>query len=150
MGSCENVPFHGELQKIRLIANNMGYGPLPAPDEEVEQRLTMTREGKVWLSRYSFHDTMCNRLMSRKQFSVDSRCVESLFQQISTHFAENELIGMATDVPIWNLELFNTTGEVFRYTGPMLRKFHPFLDVISGKLRLLLEKEHLFAFDGEP
>ena len=66
MGSCENVPFHGELQKIRLIANNMGYGPLPAPDEEVEQRLTMTREGKVLLSRYSFHDTMCNRLMSRK------------------------------------------------------------------------------------
>ena len=150
MGSCENIPFHGELQKIRLIANNMGYGPLPAPDEEVEQRLTMTREGKVWLSRYSFHDTMCNRLMSRKQFSVDSRCVESLFKQISTHFSENELISMATDVAIWNLELFNTTGEVFCYTGPMLRKFHPFLDVISGKLRLLLEKEHLFAFDGEP
>lgn len=150
MGSCENIPFHGELQKIRLIANNMGYGPLPAPDEEVEQRLTMTREGKVWLSRYSFHDTMRNRLMSRKQFSVDSRCAESLFKQISTHFAENELIGMATDVPIWNLELFNTTGEVFRYTGPMLRKFHPFLDVISDKLRLLLKKEHLFAFDGEP
>lgn len=150
MGSCENIPFHGELQKIRLIANNMGYGPLPAPDEEVEQRLTMTREGKAWLSRYSFHDTMRNRLMSREQFSVDSRCVESLFKQISTHFAKNELIGMATDVPIWNLELFNTTGEVFRYTGPMLRKFHPFFDVISDKLRLLLKKEHLFAFDGEP
>ena len=150
MGSCENIPFHGELQKIRLIANNMGYGPLPAPDEEVEQRLTMTREGKVWLSRYSFHDTMCNRLMSRKQFSVDSRCVESLFKQISTHFAENELIGMATDVPIWNLELFNTTGEVFRYTGPMLRKSHPFLDDISDELRLRLNQVHLFAFDGEP
>lgn len=150
MGSCENIPFHGELQKIRLIANNMGYGPLPAPDEEVEQRLTMTREGKVLLSRYSFHDTMRNRLMSREQFSVDSRCVESLFKQISTHFAENELIGMATDVPIWNLELFNTTGEVFRYTGPMLRKSHPFLDDISDELRLRLNQVHLFAFDGEP
>lgn len=150
MGSCENIPFHGELQKIRLIANNMGYGPLPAPDEEVEQRLTMTREGKVWLSRYSFHDTMRNRLMSREQFSVDNRCVESLFKQISTHFAENKLIGMATDVPIWNLELFNTTGEVFRYTGPMLRKSHPFLDDISDELRLRLNQVHLFAFDGEP
>lgn len=130
MGSCENIPFQGNLQKIRLIANNMGYGPFPAPDEEVEQRLTMTREGKVWLSRYSFHDTMRNRLMSRKQFSVNSRCVESLFKQISTPFAKNELISMATNVPIWNLELFNTTGEVFRYTGSILRKFLPFLDVI--------------------
>ncbi len=88
--------------------------------------------------------------MSRKQFSVNSRCVESLFKQISTPFAKNELISMATNVPIWNLELFNTTGEVFRYTGSILRKFLPFLDVISDKLRLLSEKEHLFAFDGEP
>lgn len=150
MSSHENIPFQGNLQKIRLIANNMGYGPLPAPGEEVEQRLTMTREGKVWLSRYSFYDTMRNRLMSCKQFSVDSRCVESLFKQISAHFTENELMGMATDVPMWDLELFNTTGEVFRYTGPMLRTFQPFLDVISDKLRALLEKEHLFAFDGEP
>lgn len=90
-----------------------------------------------------------DRLMSREQFSVDSRCVESLFKQISTHFAENKLIGMATDVPIWNLELFNTTGEVFRYTGPMLRKSHPFLDDISDELRLRLNQVHLFAFDGE-
>lgn len=37
---------------MRLIANNMGYGPLPAPGEEVEQRLTLTANGKVWLSRF--------------------------------------------------------------------------------------------------
>ena len=82
MGSCDNIPFQGELQKMRLIANNMGYGPCPTPGEEVEQRLTMIREGKVWFSRFSFHDTMRNSLMSRKQFSVDRRCVESLFNQI--------------------------------------------------------------------
>ena len=128
----ENTPFQGELQKIRLIANNMSYGPLPSPGEEVEQRLTMTREGKVWLSRYSFHDAVHNGLMSRKQFSVDSRCVKSLFQQISMHFAKNELIGMATDVAIWELKLINSEGKVFHYTGPMLRKCQPFLDNISN------------------
>lgn len=83
-------------------------------------------------------------------FAIMQDLFEDDEEEISTHFAKNELIGMATDVPIWNLELFNTTGEVFRYTGPMLRKFHPFFDVISDKLRLLLKKEHLFAFDGEP
>lgn len=123
------------LQKIRLIANNMAYGPLPSPGEEVEQRLTMTREGKVWLSRYSFHDPMHNSLMTRKQFSVDKCCVESLFKQISTYFAENEYIGMATDVATWELELTNTEGTLFRFTGPMLRGFCPTLDAISDKLR---------------
>lgn len=81
MGSYEYVPFRGEIQKMRLFANNMGYGPLPAPGEEVEQRLTLTANGKVWLSRFSYHDTAHNSLMSRKQFTVDHRCVESLFQK---------------------------------------------------------------------
>ena len=48
----EYIPFRGKLQKMRLVANNMGYGPLPPPDEEVEQRLTVTANGKVWLSRW--------------------------------------------------------------------------------------------------
>ena len=146
----ENTPFQGVLQKIRLIANNMAYGPLPSPGEEVEQRLTMTREGKVWLSRYSFHDTMHNSLMTRKQFSVEKCCVESLFKQISTYFAENEFIGMATDVATWELELTNTEGTLFRFTGPMLRSFCPTLDAISDKLRAMLDRKNLFAFDGDP
>lgn len=82
MVPVESTPFQGELQKIRLIADNMAYGPLPSPGEEVEQRLTMTREGKVWLSRYSFHDTMHNSLMTRKQFSVEKCCVEFSKQEL--------------------------------------------------------------------
>lgn len=46
MEPCEYIPFRGELQKMRLVANNMGYGPLPPPDEEVEQRLTITAMAK--------------------------------------------------------------------------------------------------------
>ena len=70
MGSYEYIPFRGELQKMRLIANNMGYGPLPAPGEEVEQRLTLTANGKVWLSRFSYHDTAHNSLMSNSLWII--------------------------------------------------------------------------------
>jgi hypothetical protein len=150
MGSYEYIPFRGELQKMRLIANNMGYGPLPAPGEEVEQRLTLTANGKVWLSRFSYHDTAHNSLMSRKQFTVDHRCVESLFQKITTHFAGTERIGMATDVAAWELELTNAEGTSFRFTGPMLRGSSPTLDAISDELRSVLDRKGLFAFDGEP
>ena len=76
--------------------------------------------------------------------------MKSLFQQISMHFAKNELIGMATDVAIWELKLINSEGKVFHYTGPMLRKCQPFLDNISDELRSLLKVENLFAFDGNP
>ena len=140
MGSCENIPFHGELQKIRLIANNMGYGPLPAPDEEVEQRLTMTREGKVWLSRYSFHDTMRNRLMSRKQFSVDS----DVWNPCLSRFP---LTLPRTNLSVWQLmyqfgiwSCLTQRAKFFVIQGPCYEKFHPFLDVISDKLRLRLDE----------
>ena len=150
MSSYEYVPFRGELQKMRLIANNMGYGPLPAPGEEVEQRLTLTANGKVWLSRFSYYDTAHNSLMSRKQFTVDHRCVESLFQKITAHFAGNERTGMAMDVATWELELTNTEGISYQFIGPMLRGFSPTLDAISDELRSVLDRKGLFAFDGEP
>lgn len=46
--SGEN-PFlvKGELRKIRLVSNRLGYGPCPEPDEEVEQRITLNAEGQL-------------------------------------------------------------------------------------------------------
>ena len=44
----EYIPFRGKLQKMRLVANNMGYGPLPPPDEEVEQLPALPHEGEAY------------------------------------------------------------------------------------------------------
>lgn len=46
--------FKGELRKIRLVSNRLGYGPCPEPDEEVEQHITLNAEGQVWFSSYVF------------------------------------------------------------------------------------------------
>lgn len=146
----EYIPFRGKLQKMRLVANNMGYGPLPPPDEEVEQRLTVTANGKVWLSRWCLHENMTYVLNSREQFKVEPTCTKSLFSRIAAYFSERETAGMATDVAIWELKLTNTEGKSFRYAGPMLRTVTSELDQISDKLRLLLHQDDLFAFDGNP
>ena len=39
--------FKGELKKIRLVSNRLGYGPCPEPDEEVEQHITLNAEGQL-------------------------------------------------------------------------------------------------------
>ncbi len=146
----EYIPFRGKLQKMRLVANNMGYGPLPPPDEEVEQRLTVTANGKVWLSRWCLHENMTYVLISREQFKVEPTCTKSLFSRIAAYFSERETAGMATDVAVWELELTNLEGTSFPFTGPMLRGFSTELDAISDKLRSVLDRKGLFAFDGEP
>ena len=40
--------FQGTLKKIRIVSNNICYGPMPDPDDEVEQHLTINDEGRVW------------------------------------------------------------------------------------------------------
>lgn len=46
--------FQGTLKKIRIVSNNICYGPMPDPDDEVEQHLTINDEGRVWFSGYNF------------------------------------------------------------------------------------------------
>lgn len=39
--------FQGTLKKMRIVSNNICYGSMPEPDEEVEQHLTINDEGRV-------------------------------------------------------------------------------------------------------
>lgn len=42
------------IQKIRIISNNICYGPEPSQKDEVEQHLTISANGRVVLSRYNY------------------------------------------------------------------------------------------------
>ena len=46
--------FRGEPKKIRIVSNCIGYGPRPAADAEVEQRLTINTAGQIWFSAYNY------------------------------------------------------------------------------------------------
>ena len=50
-------PPRSSLKKVRIVSNNICNGPMPEPDEEVEQHLTIDDEGNVWLSGYHFGNT---------------------------------------------------------------------------------------------
>ena len=41
--------FHGQIQTIKLISNNFGYGVMPKADEEIEQQLTINAHGQISL-----------------------------------------------------------------------------------------------------
>ena len=46
--------FQGILKKVRILSNNICYGSMPEPDDEVEQHLTINDKGYVWFSGYNF------------------------------------------------------------------------------------------------
>ena len=50
------VSFEGIPVKIQLVSNAAGFGVFPAPDRELEQRLTIHRDGRVWFSGYAYEN----------------------------------------------------------------------------------------------
>lgn len=66
-----NVAFEGKIKSMRLISEMIGFGPMPAPDREVEQRLTLNSRGKIWFSNYLYGDGVKQKL-HRKECSTIS------------------------------------------------------------------------------
>lgn len=142
--------FKGELRKIRLVSNRLGYGPCPEPDEEVEQHITLNAEGQVWFSSFVFGQHRDGRY--EKAHSQNLRIDKAVAARIISAFAEYFSNGydevFATDIGNWNMELTNTAGKVYRFSGSLCSSFEVDGIDLSDLLRDSLKMPDLYAFDG--
>ena len=150
MRKPDNSPFCGHIEKLQLTSGNVAYGPRPEPDEEVEQRITITRNGSVWLTRWSYGAGIRYKLISREQFKAETQSVTQLLERLEAYFAKELMVAMATDVDVWKLKLTNTSNEVFRYHGAGIVGLAQELDEISDQLRSAVGRHSLIAFNGFP
>ena len=143
--------FEGELEKLQLISNTICCGPYPEPDKEVEQHLTITSDGRVWLSRYAFGDPgMEHTLIERKHFSVSKDAVMKIMDAVSEYFSNEYDIDFVTDVGSWNLTLTNTDGRQYKITGPLYLDLQTAQGGLSDIIRSQLKRNDLYLFDGNP
>lgn len=60
-----------DIQKIKIISNNICYGPEPSPSDEVEQHLTISATGDVWFIGYNYGEGSGNYKIGRRhQLSI--------------------------------------------------------------------------------
>lgn len=140
-------PFRGIAKKIQIISNNMGFGPTPMPDEEVEQRLTVTADGRVFFSSYFFGDGKRLTKGESRRFKVEPAVAEQILNEVGHFFATDDLSRFATDIGLWTLTMTNTAGEKFEYTGPMPCSDEALIQ-ISSMIREQLDMAELYVFDG--
>lgn len=138
--------FEGTLRKIRLVSNNICYGPMPKPNDEVEQRLTITADGRVWLSRYRF----TSGLIEKRSFSISAEAVKKIMDSVSDIFKNRDIDCFVTDSGSWKLALTNTKGKVFDFGGSLCNFLYLELDELSDLIRAELSRDDLFVFDGNP
>lgn len=143
-------PFNMDMiEKIQLRSENVCYGPCPEPEDEVEQRLTITSKGRVWLSRYKFGDGSWQyKLVEKRSFNIPKDAARMILTAIGEYFSQNPLIDFATDVGSWELTLTDTFGKECKAEGPLVMDLQTDHGGLSNLIRDALGLHDLFAFDG--
>ena len=141
--------FQGTLKKMRIVSNNICYGPMPEPDEEVEQHLTINSEGRVWFSGYIFGRGRERYEKARsKNFKIDKLAVDKLFGAMAAYFGNEYTEIFATDIGDWVMELTNTDGVAYRFRGSLCADFDYEGTDLSELVRDTVGMDDLYVFDG--
>lgn len=135
------------LQKFILTSNVFSYGPLPQEGEEVQQKLSVSDNGSVWLTRYTF---------SRKDNDTHYKVKEKILSDPETnkrildamkHTLEEYKYDPVLDAGYWNIDVTNTDGKTIKLSGSL---FSYSLPELSDYIREQLNRNDLFLFDGAP
>ncbi len=136
----------GKLRLIRLISNNICFGPSPGPDDIVEQHLSIRSDGRVWLSSYRYGTEHEYPKAGSKQRKIPRNQAEYILSLIQSYFASYER-WFVTDVGMWTLELISDEGEKAEEKGSLIPNDGELRD-ISSMIRTSLDMPDLFCFDG--
>lgn len=135
------------LRKFTLISNNICYGPCPEPSDEIEQRLTVTANGRVWFTGYIFGEKPGKHPVGRKAYSnIGAASAQKLLDLLERYFSDEYLIPMATDVGSWELCLYSDVVNVYR--GSLCEDLVIDDIPLSYYMRSLIPIEGLMVFDG--
>lgn len=141
--------FQGTLKKMRIVSNNICYGSMPEPDEEVEQHLTINDEGCVWFSGYNFgHGGGRYEKARSRNFKIEKADADRLFNAIAAYFGNEYVEIFATDIGDWVMELTNTEGVTYKFRGSLCADFDYEGTDLSDLFRDTVDMDDLYVFDG--
>lgn len=144
-------PYSGAsetLRKVQLVSDCFGYGLQPEPGEEIEQRLTVTADGRVFFSGYGYGTGGILVKIRSRRFKIDPDAAEYILQLLQDYFSGTRVAHEVTDAGDWTATFSSAGRKAFRCGGPLC-PMDPDLSSISGVIRYHLNMPDLLAFDGE-
>lgn len=141
------------IDNIKIVSNNIGYGLPPGRDEEVEQHLAIYSTGKVWCDRFVYGDgpgcgngdgSGCE-LKNRDEVFIGEEAAARILEYIES-FVRSYQPMFVTDVGEWQLEVRFIDGEKTVIKGPLIEAaFVEDVD-LSEMIREEIPLENLFVF----
>ena len=152
--SEDNSPpyvFYGNVKRVKIHSNNMGYGFLPREGTEVEQHLTITDDGRVWLTRYAISEDLNFAKLTKteqRQFKISSDKAKFLLDKYTKYFRDEYEISFATDVGSFEMQITDDEGKTAYFIGPLICEFEVDGYDLSQLTRDTVEDQTLFVFDN--
>lgn len=149
LAECQLKRFKGVPQKVRIVSNNICYGPAPGSDDEVEQHITINADGRVWFSAYNFGSGFGgHEKSSSKIYKIDKDTAARVLNNIAQYFSTEYIEVFATDIGEWEMEITNTEGTVYKFRGSLCADFEVDGIDLSDLIRDALGMNDLYVFDG--
>ena len=142
--------FTGNIRKVKIYSNNICFGTCPYEGREFEQHLTITRDGRVWLTRYAFSEDLNFikfKKTEQKQFRIDKDKAEFLLDKFTTYFRDNYELMFVTDVGYFNMWIEDDNCEKAFISGPLVSDYKIDGYDLSQLVRDTLDDQTLFVFD---
>lgn len=142
--------FFGNAKKVKIHSNNICFGYCPKKGDEVEQHLTITEDGRVWLTRYAINEDLNfadYKKTEQKQFRIDSEKAKLLLYKFTKYFRDEYEINFATDVGSFEMWIDDDEGKRAYFVGPLISEFEVDGYDLSQLVRDTLGDQSLFVFD---
>lgn len=116
--TVDTLPQSVDIQKIQLTSR-ISTMVMPEPGTEVEQKITISKDGRIWITRNKFvdmDDGLKTELLENKIISIDKDVVEKIFFMVyrSVFLNQRERI---CDTGEWELNITATNEDVYCATG---------------------------------
>jgi hypothetical protein len=137
------------IRKIRIISNNICYGPEPSSTDEVEQHLTISATGRVWFTGYNYDGGFGKYKIGRKQqFSIEKKIVDEILNLFSQYCEREHLLCYATDIGIWEMEITDTEDKKYIFKGSLCGAVSVGDTDLTDYIREQIPIDDLFIFDN--
>ncbi len=141
--------FEGEIVKI-VLESETSYFCRPVPNQEVKQRLTIHKDGRVSLTRYYTDDFTTDpplnerKIMRRYKNKPTGEVIDCIVRYFSSLPLELEII---CDAGTWSIVIEYKDGKKWRYYGSLGEKMKLDGSNLSSLIRKTLEMPELWVFD---
>lgn len=148
----ENVCFPaGALRTVRLVSSECDFFCEVRAGDVYEQRLTVTRDGHVWLTNYRYgEERETNVPPERQQFRIAREAADAILNAVGTAFQRHDDQPMIPDAGCWALTLTDAKGRQLRASGSLLPDAGTAFAGLSDLIRNALQRNDLLLFDGHP